>query len=217
MLSATSGVGLDRRPDNPRCVAPDSAAGAAQIALQPVFGGATFEMAVLLLPAPDRDDRFYVVEKRGRVRRVEGDRVHGFADLGDRVTSGNGNDERGLLGMAFDPDFARTGRVYLSYTGSDGGQLTSYLSRFVSRDGGLTLDPASEQRLLAVPQPASNHNGGHILFGPDGYLYLGLGDGGGGGDPQGHGQNTDTLLGSMLRLDVATSTPSFSLDEVIVF
>jgi uncharacterized repeat protein (TIGR03806 family) len=110
----------------------------------------------------------------------------------------------GLLGMAFHPNYPTDPRVFLSYT-HDSGTLASRVSEFRTRDGGMTLDPASELILLTAVQPATNHNGGHIGFGPDGYLYIGLGDGGSGGDPWGaigNGQNLLTTLGKMLRIDI---------------
>jgi glucose/arabinose dehydrogenase len=166
-----------------------------------------FSLPVALLQTPQQTPHWYVVEKGGRVVRVAGEgaaaRTALFVDISDRVDAGP--NEAGLLGMAFPPAFADNGQVYLSYT--RGGPLTSVLSRFSSRDGGLTLDAASEEVLLEVPQPFGNHNGGQIAFGPDGYLYYGLGDGGAGGDPLGHGQNTQTLLGAMLRLDVNGPRP----------
>lgn len=175
--------------------------------LQPLFPGLAFSQPVALLQTPHLTDSWYVLEKEGRVVRVEGEgpsaRTALFVDLTDRVDARP--TEAGLLGLAFDPDFARNGQAYLSYT--RGGPLTSVLSRFVSTDGGLTLDPASEEVLLEVPQPYGNHNGGQIAFGPDGYLYFGLGDGGAGGDPHGNGQNTQTLLGAMLRVDVSGPNP----------
>lgn len=180
---------------------------AGAVALQPLFPGRDFVQPVALLQTPHVTPYWYVVEKGGRVLRVdsEGSTVHvaPFIDLGKRVDARP--TEAGLLGMAFHPDFSRNGTVYLSYT--RGGPLTSVLSRFTSRDDGLTLDPASEKVLLEVPQPYANHNGGQIAFGPDGYLYFGLGDGGFAGDPHGNGQNTHTLLGAMLRLDVDGASP----------
>ena len=108
--------------------------------------------------------------------------------------------------MAFHPDFARNGQVFLSYTGYGGAtNLRSRIARYTSPDGGRTLDPASEVILLTVDQPYNNHNGGNIVFGPDGDLYIGFGDGGSGGDPQGNGQNKNALLGKMLRIDVNTT------------
>lgn len=115
--------------------------------------------------------------------------------------------------MAFHPDFASNGYVYLSYTSNSGG-LVSRISRFSLDGTGQALDPASEKILLTVPQPYSNHNGGQIAFGPDGYLYIGLGDGGSGGDPDGNGQNTGTLLGAMLRIDVGDgSSGSYTIPD----
>ena len=115
----------------------------------------------------------------------------GFVDISSRVRSGG---EQGLLGMAFHPAFPDDPRVYLSYTNASNG-LVSRVSEFRTRDDGLTLDPSSEVILLTVAQPAANHNGGHIAFGPDGFLYIGFGDGGSGGDPWGsigNGQNLRT-------------------------
>lgn len=177
------------------------------VSLQPLFPGLTFSQPVALLQTPRASPHWYVVEKGGRIWRINGEGVAAeqgvFVDISQRVEAGPS--EAGLLGMAFHPDFADNGLVFLSYT--RGGPLTSVLSLFRSNDGGLTLDPASEEVLLEVPQPFSNHNGGQIAFGPDGYLYYGLGDGGAAGDPDGNAQNTDTLLGAMLRLDVDGATP----------
>jgi glucose/arabinose dehydrogenase len=122
-----------------------------------------------------------------------------FIDISDRV--GDSGGERGLFGIAFEPDFGTNGRAYLSYTRS-APSLTSYVSRFTSNDGGLTLDAASEVVLLALPQPFSNHNGGHIAFGPDDLLYVAFGDGGSGDDPGNRAQDTTNLFGTIIRIDV---------------
>ncbi len=124
-----------------------------------------------------------------------------FVDLRNRV---HREGEAGLLGMAFHPDFATNGRVYLNFSELVGAQLRSVTAEFTSPDGGQTLDPASERVLLTVDKAATNHNGGNLAFGPDGFLYIGLGDGGGSGDPQGNAQNPQRLLGKMLRIDVNT-------------
>jgi len=178
-----------------------------EVVLEPLFAEQSFDRPVAMLQLPQGSSDWYVVEKGGTIERVSGEGLKAkrqlFVDLRDRVEAGP--NEAGLLGMAFHPDFATNGEVFLSYTRAN--PLTSVLSRFVSHDGGLTLDPASEAVILTVPQPYSNHNGGQIAFGPDGYLYYGLGDGGSAGDPQGNGQNTDTLLGAMLRLDVGGDLP----------
>lgn len=143
------------------------------------------------------DERLFVVEQAGRVRIIEEGALtaHPYLDITDRVGSGG---ERGLLGLAFPADHAITGRLYVHYTDLNGNTV---VSRFTA--SGTSADPASEQILLTQTQPYSNHNGGQMAFGPDGYLYIGLGDGGSGGDPQGYGQDLTTFLGKLLRIDVS--------------
>jgi glucose/arabinose dehydrogenase len=179
-----------------------------ELALERVFAGLEFKKPLLLLPAP-AGAAWYVVEQRGVVWRVEpgpdgNDRRAAFADIRDRVDAGPS--EAGLLGMTFHPRFAANPKVYLSYT-APGRPLVSRISEFISRDGGLTLDPTSERIVMSLDQPYANHNGGHVAFGPDGFLYIGLGDGGSGGDPHRNGQNLDTLLGKLLRINVDGGTP----------
>ena len=195
--------GLDDRPSNTTCLIPDPPAETAEIALERAFAALSFTQPVGLLQAPGVDDRWYVVEQAGVVRTFKaGDSAATiYADIQSKVTSGG---ERGLLGMAFHPDFPTTPYVYLSYTATNNG-LRSVISRFTVTSG--SLDTASEQVILDLAQPYGNHNGGQIGFGPDGYLYIGFGDGGSQGDPDNHGQNTHTLLGSMLRIDVDAATP----------
>ncbi len=130
-----------------------------------------------------------------------------FINITDRVMSGG---ELGLLGMAFHPNFPTDSRVFLSYTTGASGARRSIISAFRTATGGATLDPASEQILLTLNQPEDNHNGGNIVFGPDGFLYIGFGDGGGGGDAHGNpgnGQRRTTMLGKMLRIDVNAGAP----------
>lgn len=178
------------------------------LATEPVFPGLpAFEDPVLALQAPNDASTWYVVEQAGRVLAFANEAsvtdVRTFIDLGGRVTSGG---ERGLLGMAFHPSYPTDPRVYLSYTTTVNGNLVSRIAEFRTTDGGATLAPDSETALLTVGQPASNHNGGHLVFGPhDGLLYAGFGDGGSGGDPWGtigNGQRLTTLLGKLLRIDV---------------
>lgn len=126
-----------------------------------------------------------------------------FVDISGNVESGP--NEAGLLGMAFHPDFAMNGEVFLSYT--RGGPLTSVVSRFTLDAMSGNLDAATEEIIIMMPQAANNHNGGNIAFGPDGFLYIGFGDGGGAGDPNERAQDTTYLFGSMLRLDVDTASP----------
>ena len=144
------------------------------------------------------DDRVFIVEQAGRVRVVSGAgelRQEPYLDITAQVRF---QGEQGLLGLAFHPGFSDNGYLYVSYTDRGG---TSRVVRYTEATSS-SADPASALTLLTQPQPFSNHNGGHVAFGPDGMLYVGFGDGGSGGDPLGHGQDLGTLLGAMLRLDV---------------
>ena len=177
---------------------------AAAVDFEIAFGGAVFASPLKLVQHPADDDRFYVVEQGGTVQTLlKSDPAASLAeavDVGDFRNLSSGG-ETGLLGMAFDPDFGVNGEVFFSYTEVG---ITSELGRFASADGGMTFAPAVVGAdVMSVAQPAGNHNGGDIEFGPDGYLYWALGDGGGAGDPFENGQDTATLLGSILRLDVA--------------
>lgn len=175
-----------------------------QIGLQKVVDG--LERPLYVTHAGDGSGRLYILEQPGRVRVLEDGRLleTPFLDLTDRVLS-RGN-EQGLLGLAFSPDFRESGIFYIHYTGRPDGRTV--LSRFRLRDGDPRRgDAASEEVLLTVEQPYANHNGGALLFGPDGYLYLALGDGGSAGDPENRAQNLDSLLGKILRLDVSQPGP----------
>jgi len=196
--------GLDSRPANPGCLA--GAEPTTTLAVNRVFPNLGFSAPLAMLQAPSDASRWYVVEQGGRVRMFDNvasvATATTFIDISGRVASGG---ERGLLGMAFHPGFPTDRRVFLSYTTTDPGPLTSRISSFTLAGDNTTLDAGSERILLTVIQPESNHNGGNIAFGPDGYLYIGFGDGGGGGDGHGsigNGQNLQTLLGKMLRIDV---------------
>jgi glucose/arabinose dehydrogenase len=147
--------------------------------------------------------RLYVIEQDGRVVAVEPNgALREVVDLSDRTAASG---ERGLLGLALHPGWPDVRRAHVHYTDLDGNTV---LSELTSTGGEApTLDPASERVLLRVPQPAANHNGGQLAFGPDGFLYLALGDGGGGGDPFGNGQNPATLLAAILRIDVDAGDP----------
>jgi glucose/arabinose dehydrogenase len=155
-----------------------------------VSGGLPFP--IMLTPRPG-EDAIYFATKNGQVWRL-GEGV--ILDISDRVTNSG---EQGLLGMAFHPDDAS--RLFLHYSDENG---NTTVSEFVD-DGG--FDASVERIFLEVVQPAANHNGGTIAFGPDGYLWIALGDGGGGGDTFGTGQKTDELLGGLLRLDVDGTQP----------
>jgi hypothetical protein len=180
--------------------APEPPGGDVTVALQEVAAGLSFP---LYLTSPPADDRLFIVEKGGAIRLVEGNKLveTPFLDLAAQVSTGP---EQGLLGLAFPPDYASSGRFVVHYTDLSGDTRVSFFR--VSGDPD-RADPSSETVLLAVEQPFRNHNGGQIVFGPDGFLYIGLGDGGSVGDPEGRGQRLDDLLGSILRIDVMGGAP----------
>lgn len=152
----------------------------------------------LALAAPPGDPRLFVVEKTGKIRIIRDGALltEPFLDLSVQVST---NSERGLLGLAFSPDFTADGRVFLYFTDPEGTIQIAAVTATGDR-----ANPASLTPVLSVPHPdKSNHNGGWLGFGPDGYLYIATGDGGGGGDPSGNAQDPDRLLGKMLRLDVS--------------
>ncbi len=154
--------------------------------------------------AGDGSGRLFVVEQRGTVRVVRGDTLvaQHYLDLQDRTRA---QGERGLLGLAFHPDFVGNGRLFVHYTDTGGTTVLSEL-RADTADADV-VDPASERVILTLEQPYGNHNGGQIAFGPDGFLYVALGDGGSGGDPLNAGQDLSTWLGTILRLDVDGEQP----------
>lgn len=154
------------------------------------------------------DNRLFVVEQHGVIRIISnGDLLaQPFLDIQDRV--GSNASEQGLLSVAFHPRYGENGRFFLNYTNNSGDTV---ISRFQASSDPNAADPTSEQILLTLPQPFPNHNGGQIQFGSDGYLYIGMGDGGAANDPLGNGQNTDTLLGALLRLDIDHSDGSYAI------
>ncbi len=155
--------------------------------------------------AGDGSKRVFILEQEGVVRVWREGELYSqpFLDIRDRV--GANSSEQGLLGLAFHPRYPENGYFYVNYTDQNG---DTHISRFsVSTDNPDIADPASEQALIFVAQPYRNHNGGSVVFGPDGYLYLGLGDGGAGGDPEGNAQSTQTMLGKILRIDVDSANP----------
>ena len=151
------------------------------------------------------DDRLFIVDKFGTIEIIDTFGTaypNPFLDISGQITT---NSERGLLGLAFHPNYSTNGFFYVNYTDING---NTTISRFSVSAGNPDLaNTASEQILLTINQPFSNHNAGDITFGPDGYLYITSGDGGSGGDPLGNGQNTQTLLGKILRIDVDGGSP----------
>lgn len=151
------------------------------------------------LRAPQGDGRLFIVELAGRIVIYDNGvlKAKPFLDIPGRVLSGG---ERGLLGLAFHPKYAKNRKFYVTYTDNNGDLRISQFKAKKNKPN--EARKKSEKILLEVPQPAANHNGGALTFGPSGFLYVGVGDGGGGGDPWENGQNTSTLLGALLRIDV---------------
>ena len=173
-----------------------------------------FEMPLDIRFPPDGSGRMFVVEQRGRVRLVRNGTLIDqlFLDWRGKVSR---DSEQGLLGLAFSPAFVTNHTFYINYTDPQGATVVSRMR--VSADNPDQADATSEQVILRVAQPFANHNGGNLVFGPDGYLYIGLGDGGSAGDPQNNAQRTDAVLGKLLRINVDSgSTYSIPPDNPFV-
>jgi glucose/arabinose dehydrogenase len=167
--------------------------------LQLVEVASGLDRPVALVAPPGDTRRLFVVEQVGRIRVLEDGKLKpgAFLDIKRDVSRAN---EQGLLGLAFHPRFADNHRLYINFTDRRGD--TNIVEYIVDADDPDRASLASARTLLRVEQPYSNHNGGHLVFGPDGKLWIGLGDGGAANDPHEHGQNDRSLLGKMLRLDV---------------
>ncbi len=212
ILSTSSKPAVDQKVE-PRQLSLENIS---NMSLEIAFPNLSFERMVYLTQAGNDAKRFFLVLQRGEIQvfpnRRDVNSTKLFLNITDRVES-TGN-EQGLLALTFDPDFQRNGYFYSYYTAASPSR--SILSRFSQGTVDLDqADPNSETIILEIPQPYANHNGGQIVFGTDGYLYLSLGDGGGGGDPQRNGQNLGTLLGKMLRIDVRniTSTEKYRIPQ----
>jgi glucose/arabinose dehydrogenase len=168
------------------------------VTLEVVVTGLQRPLAVV--NAGDGSSRLFVVEQPGRIRIVHGTELRAtpFLDISSRVR--DSSNEQGLLGLAFHPDFESNGRFFVNYIDLAGDTVVAEFSR--SEEDPDRADPSSEAIIMTIEQPRSNHNGGDIAFGPDGYLWIATGDGGGAGDPDGNGQNRENLLGKILRIDV---------------
>jgi glucose/arabinose dehydrogenase len=161
------------------------------------------------VPDPSDDTVQYIVQQGGRIRVLKNGVLQAadFLNLTASISTGG---ERGLLGLAFPPDYAESGRFYVNFTNLQGHTVVARFKRSATNpliaDAALRLDlswPSPQGRVRYIAQPYSNHNGGHMAFGPDGYLYIGMGDGGGGNDPKNNAQNRQSLLGKLLRIDVS--------------
>jgi len=191
-------VAISTTVANPESVALNFDPEQVTITLQPTIEG--LDQPLFVTHANDNSGRLFVVEKGGTIQIYQAGALLStpFLDIQDRV--GSNGSEQGLLGLAFAPNYATGGHFFVNYTDQKGDTV---IARFqVTADDSNLADAASEFLVLAIDQPAANHNGGMLAFGPDGYLYVGMGDGGGGGDRFGNGQNPETLLGKFLRLDV---------------
>ena len=177
----------------------------AQVLLEPIISGLSAPLGIV--HAADGSDRLFLVEQGGRIKVFDGATVRATPFLNIRAllppTCPPQCGERGLLGLAFHPAYASNGFFFVNYTDASG---STVVARYrVSAGDPNVADPGSARVVLTVSQPFPNHNGGHLAFGPDGYLYIGLGDGGDGGDPFNHSQNPQSLLGKMLRIDPSTA------------
>ncbi len=196
------------------------------IRLQSIADG--FDNPIDVVSPNDGTERLFVLQRGGQIYIIEnGIRLENpFLNISDRVSTCS---ECGLLGIAFPPDFANTGYFFISYTsktdlvgpetndGDTPDNGDTVIARFHVTDNPNVANSASEEPILVINQPEANHNGGHILFGPDDYLYIGMGDGGGGGDPFQNSQDPASLLGKLLRIEVgATGTYTIPADNPFV-
>jgi uncharacterized repeat protein (TIGR01451 family) len=179
-----------------------------QISLQSIASG--FTRPLQITHAGDGSNRLFVVEQDGRIKIIKNGAVLGtpFLDISGLTRSpadAGGGNEQGLLGLAFHPNYQNNGYFYVNYTNNSGNTV---IARYTVSGNPDVANAATAFTILTVNQPYTNHNGGQLLFGPtDGYLYIGLGDGGSGGDPENRAQNTGSLLGKMVRIDVNSGSP----------
>src|SRR5216684_3777106 len=175
-------------------------AGPSIIALAPFVNG--FSGPTDFQSPDDGSGRIFIVQQTGTIRVISGGSLltSSFLDITSKVNFDGA--EQGLLGLAFHPSYSQNRRFYLNYDRLSSGQIQTVIAEYQASTDPNVADPASERILLTVDQPFPNHKGGQLAFGPDGFLYIGLGDGGSGGDPLGNGQNRQTLLGKILRIDV---------------
>lgn len=187
---------------------PSTVRAATPLTATPVVSGLT--QPLFLTYAPGDTTRLFVIERAGLIRIIKNGVLQPTPFMNCSTLVRRTGGEQGLLGLAFHPDYASNRYFYINYTRStDGATVVSRFQRSsTSQDSGLV---STQDTLLIVPQPFSNHNGGMMAFGPDGYLYIGLGDGGSGGDPGNRAQDSTTLLGKILRIDVDAAPLDYSV------
>lgn len=214
-------LGLDARPVNTTCIAPPRPTGSGSIATLNAYPTApAFNGPVKILQAPNDPSRWFVLEKQGYVKVFPVSNpaaTSTYLNIANLVNDSSG--ESGLLGMAFHPNFPGTPEVYVSYIGVPGGPFVSKLSRFIL-DNPVAPVNVVEQVLMTINKPTGFHHGGDIAFGNDGFLYLAVGDGGDTYDPLNPGQDTTTLLGTMLRINVlgvAWPSPRYTIPSTNPF
>lgn len=207
LLSGCGGGGNGGGSNTPADDTGTSPPSTTTVSITEAFAGTDFSQPVFLTQISTNNDRWFVVEREGRIREVQANGVvtGDLIDIRNQVDSSAS--ESGLLGFAFHPDFDNNGQAYLSYTRNIGGGLESVVTRVLSTDGGSTLNFSTEAVLLSVIQDFGNHNGGHLAFGPDGFLYISFGDGGSGNDPNNRSQTTANLMGNILRINIDEGSP----------
>ena len=206
-------------PTEPPPPQPAATPVAGRYGLTQVLPSANFERMVAFAMMPSASNQAVIVTQGGKMYKLSltGGPATLYGDLSARVIPFGSENEGGLLGLAFSPNFQSDRRVFVYFTSNDcsgGAGRCDVLARYTATSN--ALDAGSEVVILDIPDPFSNHNGGQVLFGPDGYLYIGPGDGGSGGDPEENAQNTNKLLGKVLRLDVSGSTYSTPPDNPFV-
>lgn len=206
LMLLTGGVISAQDNDSEPVIMRDGPPDAGQFALETVMDG--FRRPLYLTHAGDDSGRLFLLEQGGVIYVMDGETYERsiFLDVSDLVSpaaNSSSYTEQGLLGLAFAPDYADSGTFYINYTDRSG---HTAVARYQVSDDPDVADPASAEIIFTQVQPFPNHNGGHIDFGPDGYLYVSLGDGGAANDPLGAGQDITSLLGTILRLDVNTDS-----------
>jgi uncharacterized repeat protein (TIGR03806 family) len=208
---AAANPGLDTRPSNTTCIAPARTVSSATISITTAFN-LGFTSPVAAVQAPGDSSRWFIVERGGRIMtfNVSNPSPTVFLDISSAIRTA-GEEEAGLLGLAFHPSFASNGKLYVFYSGEpdSGYRIQSRIAEFTSANG-TTVNSNTERILIRANKAESNHNGGQLAFGPDGFLYASLGDGGAGDDPLGNGQSVLTLFGKIIRINIdatAGSTP----------